>query len=406
MQTNSKWSLSSKDKERLIEALTPELATLRTKAEVSQEDLAELIGVSRQTYGALERGVRKMSWTTFLSLVMFYDCNKKTHQMLKSIKAIPQEMMKIFNAGNITRDIDLGVFLGEGAETIVDSLDEQAKRSIQTVIMVEYARCTSTPGDVVVKSFDGMNFTSFQPNSDTEEAEKALKKLGDGMQIMDSHEIKLKVRKFRKEFDIRELTAKVLRDSIERQGYTIVEYNHIYNDESVGSLIMALKLSEQATHSKCFSYADQNHRIVFLHEDLSDAEKVVVLSHEVGHIYLGHMSSTPILGRDVQEEYEANEFSHFLMNRGSFGKTILWICNHKTVAVLSVVILACLISIGIVVSRIKTENSYYEEYYITESGNKYHMKDCVYVKDKANIHRMTIEEYESGLYEPCGVCLP
>ena len=89
MQTNSKWSLSTKEKDRLIAALTPELATLRTKADISQEDLAELIGVSRQTYGALERGARKMSWTTFLSLVLFYDCNQKTHQTAAPESPIP-----------------------------------------------------------------------------------------------------------------------------------------------------------------------------------------------------------------------------------------------------------------------------------------------------------------------------
>ena len=42
------------------------------------------------------------------------------------------------------------------------------------MILVEYARCTSTPGDVVVKSFDGMNFTTTQTVADAE-AEKALK---------------------------------------------------------------------------------------------------------------------------------------------------------------------------------------------------------------------------------------
>lgn len=94
--------------------------------------------------------------------------------MLRSIKAIPQEMMKKFNAGNETRDVNLGVFLGEGADKIVDSLDDQAMRSIRTMILVEYARCTSTPGDVVVKSFDGMNFNATQTIADIE-AEKALK---------------------------------------------------------------------------------------------------------------------------------------------------------------------------------------------------------------------------------------
>ena len=223
---------------------------------------------------------------------------------------------------------------------------------------------------------------------------------------MDSREIKLKARKFIKEFDVHELNYGTLKSAIERQGYTLVEYNHIFNDEDVSKLIEVLKLSDNIIRSRGFTYADQNYRIVFVHEDLSDAEKLVVLSHEAGHIYLGHMSSTPIIGRDVQEEHEANEFSHFLMNQGKLDKANLWVRRHKTATILIVAILALLVTAGIVLSKIHTEKSYYGEYYITESGNKYHEKDCIFVKDKTNTHRMTIEEFESGEYEPCGICLP
>lgn len=80
-------------KGELITTLTPELVVLRAKAGVSQEELSDLIGVSRQTYSAIERGAKQMSWSTFLSLVLFYDCNQKTHEVLRSIKAIPQEVM-------------------------------------------------------------------------------------------------------------------------------------------------------------------------------------------------------------------------------------------------------------------------------------------------------------------------
>ena len=223
---------------------------------------------------------------------------------------------------------------------------------------------------------------------------------------MDSREIKLKARKFIKEFDVNELNFGTLKNAIESQGYTLVEYNHVFNDEHVSKLIEALKLSDSIIRSRGFTYANQNYRIVFVHEDLSDAEKLVVLSHEAGHIYLGHMSSTPFIGRDVQEEHEANEFSHFLMNQGKLDKASLWVRRHKAAAILSVAILALLITAGIVLSKIQTEKSYYGEYYITESGNKYHEKDCIFVKDKTNTHRMTIEEFESDEYEPCGICRP
>lgn len=223
---------------------------------------------------------------------------------------------------------------------------------------------------------------------------------------MDSREIKLKARKFIKEFDVHELNYGTLKSAIESQGYTLVEFNHIFNDEDVSKLIEALKLSDNIIRSKGFTYADQNYRIVFVHEDLSDAEKMVVLSHEAGHIYLGHMSSAPVIGRDVQEEHEANEFSHFLLNQGILDKANLWVRRHRAATILSLVILALLITAGIVLPKIQTEKSYYGEYYVTESGNKYHEKDCIFVKDKTNTHRMTIEEFESGEYEPCGICLP
>ncbi len=223
---------------------------------------------------------------------------------------------------------------------------------------------------------------------------------------MDSREVKLKVRKFIKEFGVHELNYALLKGYVERQGYTVVEYSHLSNDEIVSSLINALNLSENICNSKGFTYADQNQRIVFIHEDLSDAEKLVVLSHEAGHIYLGHMSSAPIIGRDVQEEYEANEFAHFLMNPGKWDKIIASVRRHKVATILIAICLVVIVVAGAIFSQIEKEKQYYGEYYITSTGNKYHDKDCGYVKGKDNIEQLTIEQYESGEYEPCGVCLP
>ena len=53
-----KYYISEKGKNALIEKLTPELPLLRTKAEISQEEIANIIGTSRQTYGAIERKAR------------------------------------------------------------------------------------------------------------------------------------------------------------------------------------------------------------------------------------------------------------------------------------------------------------------------------------------------------------
>lgn len=99
MENQTNWLLSDEDKEKFISALTPELVLLRTKAEILREELAVLIGTSRQTYGAIERKSRRMSWSMFLSLIMFYDYNQKTHQMVRAIGAFPYEIIKHFNDG-------------------------------------------------------------------------------------------------------------------------------------------------------------------------------------------------------------------------------------------------------------------------------------------------------------------
>ena len=54
---------------------------------------------------------------------------------------------------------------------------------------------------------------------------------------------------------------------------------------------------------------------------------------------------------------------------------------------------------------IHAKNVYYGEYYVTPSGTKYHTKDCNFVSGKKNIHRLTKEEYESGEYKPCQICI-
>lgn len=159
MENMIKYTVTDKEKERFISALTDELIMLRTKAGISQDDLSSLIGVSRQTYGSIERKHRRMSWSTYLALVMFYDYNKKTHQILRSTGAFPHEIIKKFNNGADEVDVDVGSFLGDGSASIINKLDDQALHSIRTMIMVEYARCTETPGDVVIKAFDGINFT-------------------------------------------------------------------------------------------------------------------------------------------------------------------------------------------------------------------------------------------------------
>ena len=77
---------------KMIELLRNELPVLRAKARVSQEDIAEKIGISRQTYSSIETGKREMSWTTFLALIAFFQNNDSTKKMLIGIEGLSEGM--------------------------------------------------------------------------------------------------------------------------------------------------------------------------------------------------------------------------------------------------------------------------------------------------------------------------
>lgn len=224
---------------------------------------------------------------------------------------------------------------------------------------------------------------------------------------MTGREIKKKVRQFRKKTGIAHKPGCAeLRRAVERMGYTVVEFNNIYNDDAVAALIEALHIPDRVLNARGFTYADAARRLVFINEDLSEDEKAVVLAHETGHIFLRHMTTAPIIGNDVSEEYEANEFAHYLLNSGALsGIADLVRRNKKRViaAVAAILIVAAGITAYCVIS---SESQYYGEYYITPEGSRYHESDCAYIKDKSTARRMTIEEYESGDYTPCQRCIP
>lgn len=69
-------------KEKLIDRMTENLPVLRKKADITQTELAEMIGVSKFTVLAIEKKQRKMTWNTFLSLMMVFTKNKETDKML------------------------------------------------------------------------------------------------------------------------------------------------------------------------------------------------------------------------------------------------------------------------------------------------------------------------------------
>ena len=84
-------------KNQLIKALKNDLPVLRARIGLSQEAIADKIGISRQTYSSIETGKREMGWTTFLALVAFFQNNDQTMQMLKQVNGLPNGIERILH---------------------------------------------------------------------------------------------------------------------------------------------------------------------------------------------------------------------------------------------------------------------------------------------------------------------
>lgn len=222
---------------------------------------------------------------------------------------------------------------------------------------------------------------------------------------MNSSEIKKQVKKFRSEYGLRVITMQALEEVFEKQGFTIVDFNPVSNDPDTATVIENLGFSEMILHSNAFLYADSKYRLIFINEKLNEEERKIVLAHEEGHYICGHAFTKNVIGHDVIEEREANEFSHYLLRESVLSRFKIRAARHKKLLIVGAA--AASISIGgSVASKEYHDRKIYEgEYYVTLHGEKYHKKDCITIEGH-EIRRLTKADFYSGDYEPCEVCHP
>ena len=79
-------------KKTLISTLTNELKVLRAKVGITQQELADRLGVSRQTYGMIENKTQDMNWSQYLALTFLFRNNDDTAKILEWTGAYTPEL--------------------------------------------------------------------------------------------------------------------------------------------------------------------------------------------------------------------------------------------------------------------------------------------------------------------------
>lgn len=211
-------------------------------------------------------------------------------------------------------------------------------------------------------------------------------------------------RAFVSQFHHRPFSVEDLEKALQMQGFSLVEYSRASNSREVTTLLTSLQLFDYAARQSAFAYQDANFRIVFLQENLSRQEKMILLSHELGHILCRHLDTTPITGPGggVLQEQEANDFAAALQR---YNRT----CRprhtaHKLGIAVLVVVLAATLILTLSQHRTSSFLSPQEIVYTTATGKCFHREDCRYVVGKSNTTAVTVREAQEDGYTPCTWC--
>ena len=93
----------SLDRKKYTQAMAENLPTLRTRLGLSQTQLADCIGVTRQTISSIENQVRELSWTNFLSLLFLFLQNADTAKLLPAMGIYTDDLENVFSFPDLNR---------------------------------------------------------------------------------------------------------------------------------------------------------------------------------------------------------------------------------------------------------------------------------------------------------------
>lgn len=90
-------NISAKTKESYLEHMANNLPSLRAQLGVTQEQLAQRLGVTRQTLTLIESKSRLLTWTNYLALCYIFENSEKTKALMEIYDICP-DMVKNYLA--------------------------------------------------------------------------------------------------------------------------------------------------------------------------------------------------------------------------------------------------------------------------------------------------------------------
>ncbi len=88
------------NKEELIDKFIYELPILRARIDMTQDEISEIAGLSRQTYSALETRKRKMTWSNFMALLFVFYFNPETRAEIENTGLFPEELKRVLSVNH------------------------------------------------------------------------------------------------------------------------------------------------------------------------------------------------------------------------------------------------------------------------------------------------------------------
>ncbi len=208
-----------------------------------------------------------------------------------------------------------------------------------------------------------------------------------------------------KQYRLSRPTLDALCRALAGAGYELIDFDPEGPSESLSLLTEKLEIRPWVLQQNAFTYRKGSLRLVFVRESLGTEEKKLALAHELGHILCGHMDGAGLTGGSAAEEFEANEFVHALFSPSLPLRVRNGFLNHKARFLAAAAAVIVLAAGALYLADSLSAAGYYGEYYVTTGGSRYHTRDCQVIRSRTNVSRLTVEQYESGRYTPCLLCI-